>query len=308
MKATDDLAPPTVEQIRADRAATRDRLKLKLYDEGAFDLAGRLEKCGLPLRLVCTACGSVKHVATRCDLKWCPSCQHALAARTVARYAAIMTLCRWPLRVTLTAKNYRYDDVDPVRQLRRAWGKLRRLRWFRAHVPGGVVGFEVTDYGRGLHVHAHALFDCRWFAVAETEPRIGLDRGGWKRKGQAAAQEVSQQWTLCCHRPASMQVRRVWRHDGGDVAPALAECLKYSVKGADLADSERPAAPIIRMLDRTRMITSFGSFFGQPETKRPKVPPPPCECGAIGCCIPEHVALGTATGEDGLTDRQRRRR
>ena len=295
------------ELVREARKAMRDRLKERLAEENAWDLHARLDKCGKPLVLICTSCGTRRHVETRCDLKWCPSCQYALAAATADRYRNIVTLAKWPLSVTMTARNYDYDDPSPIRQLRRSWGKMRRLRWFRRAVPGGVVGFEVTDNGKGYHVHAHGLFDCRWFAVAEPEPRMGLDKAGWKRKGKAAANEVAQQWTLCCGRPASMHVRRVWKRDEGDIGKALAETLKYGVKGSDIADGARPAAPLIRLLDGTRMITSFGTFFGTKEVRRIRNAPQPCDCGAVGCLMPEHIALGTARGEDGLTDRQRRR-
>lgn len=296
------------QKIVADRAACRGRLSEKLIDEGEHDYARRLGKCGMPLRLVCVCCGILKDVVTRCDLKWCPSCQHALAARTADRYARIMTLCQWPLRVTFTAKNYAYGELSGLRDLRRAWGKLRRLRWFRRRVPGGVLGFEITDTGKGYHVHAHGLFDCRWLAVDECEPARTCSRDTWKKKAKAAASEVAEQWSICCGRPASVQVRRVWKRDGFDLGPALAETLKYSVKGTDLADSDRPAGPIIGMLDGTRMITSFGTFHGKPECKRVRLAASPCECGAVGSLMPEDAVLATATGSDGLTSRQRRKR
>jgi hypothetical protein len=250
----------------------------------------------------------MKDVLTRCDLKWCPSCQHALAARTADRYARITTLCQWPLRVTLTAKNFAYDELHGLRSLRRAWSRFRRLRWFRKRVPGGVTAFEITEKGRGFHVHCHGLWDCRWLAVDECEPPRGASREAWKKKAKAAASEVGEQWSLCCDRPASIQVRRVWKRDGGDISEALAETLKYSVKGSDLVDSPRPVAPLIEMLDGTRMITSFGTFFGRPECKRIRSAAPPCDCGATGSVIPLDVALRTARDSHGLPGSRRSRR
>lgn len=290
---------------REERAALRDQLHDRLIDEGDADLAQRLAKCGRPLRLVCTCCSRMLDVLTRCDLKWCPSCQHALATATAARYAKIMTLCQWPLRVTLTAKNYAYEELSGLRELRRAWGKLRRLRWFRRRVPGGVVGFEITEKGKGWHVHAHGLFDCRWFAVDECEPARFASRETWKRKAKAAASEVAEQWALCCGRAASVDVRRVWKRDGGDIGAALRETLKYSVKGSDLVTSARRVGPLIRMLDGTRMITSFGTFHGRPEVRRVRSAAQPCECGAIGSLLPLDVTLRTSRDEHGLTSRQR---
>lgn len=259
----------------------------KLDEEGRSDLAARLSKCGQPLSLRCTDCHEPRRVETRCDLKWCPSCQPALAARTAERYSRIMAAIQWPLNVTLTAKNYDYDCADAVREVRRAWGRLRRLRWFSRRVLGGVVGFELTDHGKGFHAHAHAIIDCRWLAVDQCAPRVGATKAEWKRAGKAAAREVGEQWSICCRRPASMHVRRVWTADGGLTA-AIRECVKYSVKGSDLAESERPAGPMIDQLDRTRLVTSFGSCFGRPEFKRIRSAPGLCSCGSCSW-MPEEI-------------------
>lgn len=283
--ATDHYA-----EARAAGAALRDRLYVKLLCEKRTDLAARLSKCGQPVRLRCEGCQRIRSVFSRCDLKWCPSCQCALAARTADRYARIMAAIQWPLNVTFTAQNYDYDCADAVRQIRRAWGRLRRLRWFRARVVGGVVGFELTDRGKGYHAHCHAVIDCRWLAVDQCAPRIGASTDEWKRAGKIAAREVAEQWSLCCRRKASVHVRRLWTRDG-DLRDALAECLKYSVKGSDLADEDgQPAGPLIDQLDRTRLVTSFGSCHGRPEFKRERKAPGLCECGC-GRWLPEEVLL-----------------
>lgn len=264
---------------------------------------------------------------TKCDLKWCPSCQHHLASETAARFEKVCDVVSWPLRVTFTAKNFGYDEPWPVRESRRegqtrreavspirwmrtvAWSeRLRRQKWFRDKVPGGVIGFEVTDTGKGYHVHAHALLDCNWLSVTETRPGRTSTREQWKRKGKRACAEVGAQWELCCERKASVQVRRVWTRDG-DIREALAETVKYSTKGSDLVEMKRPAAPLIRLLDGCRMVTSFGTLFGRPECKRVRGKAPPCEeCGTVGSVMPEAVVLGTATDEHGLRSRGLRRR
>lgn len=275
-------------EIVKERHALRKKLIARLEREGRKDLAHRLTKCGQPITLRCEDCTAPIATLTRCDLKWCPACQHALAARTADRYARIMEHIQWPLRVTLTAKNFEYDETDAVRRLRRAWGKLRRLRWFRRAVRGGVCGFEVTDTGKGFHVHIHAIFDVKWFAVTTTAPRRGASKEEWAKKGRAAASEVSEQWELCCGRKASMQVRRVWTRDKGDIKPALMETLKYSTKGSDLVETAKSASAIIDQLDATRMITSFGTCFGKPEFKRQRPAPRMCACGCSNW-LPEDV-------------------
>lgn len=219
-----------------------------------------------------------------------------------------MHLLSFPLRVTLTAKNFDYDETDSLRQVMKAWVKLKALRWFKARVTGGVTAFEITDIGNGWHVHCHGLWNCQWLSVTTTPPPFGAGRESWNRKGKASSAEVGQQWELCCGRRASVHVRRVWKHDGGDIGPSLADTLKYSVKGSDLVAMKHRVGPLISMLDRTRMIRPFGSLHGHPDVRRVHPTPKPCDCGACGAFQPEDIVLGTATDSNGLTDRQRRKR
>ncbi len=252
---------------------------MKLRAEGADDLADRLAVCGQEIALVCTCCGAGKKTLTHCDLKWCPACQNHLAAQTAERFSRIIEAAhiQWPLLVTFTAKNFGYDEAWPVREVRRAgqtkqeavspirwirnvaWSeRLRRQLWFRRKVPGGVLGFEVTDEGKGYHVHAHALLDCRWFSVTEPPPARGATKEKVFKKGKRACGEVAEQWKLCCERDASVDVRRVWTREG-DIREALVEVVKYSTKGTDLAESPREVAPLIRLLDGCRMMWLGGN-------------------------------------------------
>lgn len=271
-------------QARKKAEDERTALLARLDDENADDLVKRLSKCGELFRLVCTGCGTVRDCRTRCDIKWCPACSRALATRTVEKYRSLVEEATWPLFVTLTTKNY---DEPSVRPLRKAWGKLRRLRWFRRCVLGGVAGFEMTNTGKGWHWHIHALLDCEWFAVSAEKPARNAPADLWKARGKTAAKEVGEQWTLCTGRPSSVKVRRVWTCDDGDVTKACMEVLKYSVTAASLLESPEPIAPALRLMDGTRLVTSFGTFFGK-GTKRKKNAPQVCPCGCSER-IPEHL-------------------
>lgn len=259
---------------RAARSLSRAHLLNRLWAEDSPH-AAKLEKCGAELVLRCGTCGAPRRVGKRCDLKWCPSCQHALASRTVARYQAACAAIKWPLFVTFTTKNH--DTITgAVRAVRRAFGKLRRLRWWRAAVRGGVAGVEVTNKGRGFHVHVHALIDCRWLAVRESPPGPLCKGDAFKRKAKAACTEVAEQWTLCMDgRPSSVKPRRVWTRDGGDIRAALAEVLKYAITTEDMDTIEEPVTPLLDEISRTRMVTSWGSCYGLGggRPQRPK-----CEC------------------------------
>lgn len=278
--------------------ATRAALRIKLEGEERSDLAARLAKCGQPLTLRCSGCTAGREVFTRCDLKWCPSCQRALAARTGDRYTRIAAEAQWPLFVTFTVQHSSEDPVSLIRDVRRAHTKLRRLRWWKRAVRGGVVAYEVTKGANGWHPHAHALIDCRWLAVAETAPKVGANRDEWARKGKAAAKEVGEQWSLCLGRRGSVKVRRCWTDNSGGIGGAVAEVLKYSVKGSDLVAMEGDVSPLIDVLDRTRLVASWGSFYRHPAVKRQRSAPAMCTCGCTEW-LPEDVLITISRGQFG---------
>jgi len=258
----------------------REELITRLDSENRPDLASRLAKCGQPLRLLCNGCLAPREVFTRCDLKWCPSCQRAIAARTAQRYAAIASECQWPLFVTFTCEHDVDDDVALLRSVRRAHTKLRRLRWWKKCVAGGVISYEVTNKGaNGWHPHGHALIDCRWLSVTESTPGRGADAATWKRKARRAVEEVAAQWSLCLGRRGSVKVRRVFAGDDGSIGAAVHEVLKYSVKGSELVSAPVPIAGLIDVLDRTRLVCSWGSFYRHPAVKRQRSAPAMCGCG-----------------------------
>lgn len=206
----------------------------------------------------------------------------------------------WPLFVTFTITHDDEDDWELIRTVRRGHTKFRRLRWFKKAVRGGIVAFEAQNDRGGLHPHAHCLFDCRWLSVSQPEPRSTATRDQWTRAARIACGEVAEQWSLCMGRKGSVKVRRVWRRDGGDIGGALAEVIKYSVCAAALAkmDPQR-AVDLIRVIDRTRMLASFGTLYRHPGIKRKRSAPAMCSCGCTEW-LPEDVLARQSLNEHGL--------
>jgi hypothetical protein len=268
-----------------DRKEAREELKERLFDAEAFRQWNRIRRCGEVLWIVCTSCGRAHEVETRCDLKWCPSCQPVLARRTVERYAPVMPSIRWPLFVTFTCRNY--ADADGARHVRQAFTRLRRHRWFKDAVRGGVAQIEMSNRGKGWHPHVHALMDCRWFSITVPEPHGANARTElFKRAARAACNEIGEAWTDTLGRKGSVKVRRVWKADDGDITKAMREVLKYSVSPDTLDRSTEEIIECIEAMDRMRNLVSWGSLYRRPELKRVKHPLA-CECGAIGSFTPE---------------------
>lgn len=295
-------------EIEARRAAlfvkrTQARLRLidRLEDESADDLADKLRKCGERLDLLCVGCGRNSVVLKRCDNKWCPNCAPLLAFRAVERFTPVATEMHWPLFVTMTCKNW--SDRVGLRELRRAFTKLRRLRWWKHRVKGGVAQFEVSrmsdkerarahlgaHHGLGWHPHLHALIDCHWLSVTVPRPPAGSTRERWNAAVRAALAEVAAQWSLALARDGTVKVRATFTTDHGDPTPGLRETLKYSVSTDVLEKTDGPIAPLIRELLLTRNLVTWGSLYRNPLLRKPKGVPCACECGAIGERLPEEL-------------------
>jgi len=63
--------------------------------------------------------------------------------------------------VVLTVKNVPDLTRSHVQQFKRWWDVLRRSKSAR-NWRGGFYSLEVTDGGRGWHLHLHALIDAEW--------------------------------------------------------------------------------------------------------------------------------------------------
>jgi hypothetical protein len=171
------------------------------------------------------------------------------------------------------------------------------MRWHQRAQAGGVAAYEITHGDHGWHPHAHCLMDSRWFSVSEPCPRIGSSAKTWKAAGKRSASELAQQWSLVMGRRGSIKVSRVWTRDGG-IEQAVREVIKYATKGSDLAGLDIPIAPLIDEIDRTRLVTSWGSFYRHPACKRQRGGCTPCGCGCTEW-LPEDVLNRQARGEHG---------
>lgn len=267
---------PSKEESNDRRALERAQLTKRLLDEGAPDLAAMLDKCGQPVKLICTACGHPTTGETRCKKRWCPSCAYHIAAERVHKYAAAAGRFQWPLFVTLTVRNT--PDPAGLLMIKKQWSKMRRRKLIRDRVRSGIVGFEVTNKGKGWHPHCHALLDCRWLSLHVPEPGRRDTAEKKAAKCQAAAEELSRCWAdLIGQETASVNVRR------GDAA-ALVEVLKYSCKGSELLASAEPVAPLIRLMLGCRLMSTFGEIRKemQDEDLEEEDTDKGCGCGACG--------------------------
>lgn len=209
-------------------------------------------------------CGSQVEGHKRCKKRWCPRCAPVIAAERNMRLQGAVEKMRWPLFLTLTQRNTATITPALMRQMRRNFGKLRHRKWWKKNVKGGVATIEITNIGNGWHPHLHAVIDCRWLSVKTTEPQDWSPKGDWKARCELAASEVGAVWAkLCGQELASIKIKRANKHT------ILKEVVKYALKGSDVADMKGKVGEMIRAMEGTRLMTTFGTVYRvSPEERR----------------------------------------
>lgn len=209
----------------------------KLKEVGRADLWEPLRECGAKHYVVeCAGCGKISHYSNHCDSRFCPMCQPRLAHARVESLEWWVRQIAQPKHVVLTCRNV--DQIGPeyVGWFKDAFTRLRRSS-FAANWRGGIYSMEVTNEGRGWHLHMHVLVDADWIDAKVLALK-------W---GRLVGQDF-----------AIVRVQDARRSD------YLAEVAKYCVKGIDLASwSPQDIASFLDSFADRRTFGVFGSCYGR---------------------------------------------
>jgi hypothetical protein len=249
---------PKTPDFWAQSVIHRNVVAAKLRQAGATDLARKLEDCHSHTTFaVCTGCSKVSSFANRCDLFYCPQCASRLQKERESQVKWWANEVRQPKHVVLTVANFREITPEIVDWFRACWTRLRRSK-FASNWRGGFYRFEITNEGKGWHLHLHALVDALW-----------IDQFG-----------LSQQWNR--NTDGAGYIVKVKDARSADY---LHEVTKYVVKGHQLA-SWKPLEILqfIAAFDGKRTFGVFGNLYGKraefaewiADLKNTR---PACECG-----------------------------
>lgn len=209
----------------------------KLRSIGRLDLCLPLEICHTEQSFaLCTGCRKVSAFYNRCERHYCPACQPRLARERRESVEWWAKQIREPKHVVLTVRNSEVLTKLYVKTFKQCFNRLRRSK-FAQSWRGGFYRLEVTNEGRGWHLHLHALIDAGWIS------QNGLAEAWAKIIGQDIA---------------IVHVRDVHSRD------YLSEVTKYTVKGSQLAGWEPlKIAEFIEALQGVRSFGVFGDLYGK---------------------------------------------
>jgi hypothetical protein len=247
------------EELWRKATVHKNTVAAKLRLESYTEEADCLENCHTYYTVAqCGDCGAVRKFPNRCDRFYCPECAHHLQREREKQVAWWTRECKQPKHVVLTVKNIPHLTFLHVQEFRGWFTKLRRLKFARNWV-GGFYRIEVTNEGKGWHLHLHALVEAKWI----DQPQL---KNVWRRLTNGLGYIVK-----------VMDVRQ---------GSYLHEVTKYVVKGHQLA-SWQPAdiVTFLNAFQNVRTFGVFGSLYGKRtefaewlasiKSSRPK-----CECGS----------------------------
>jgi hypothetical protein len=238
----------------------KNTVAAKLREAGRNEDALKLENCHTRYTIaVCSGCNRVNKFPNRCDLFFCPECQPRLSQDRKKAVEWWTREVAQPKHVVLTVQNV--PDLTPfhIQEFRRWFTNLRRSKFAR-NWTGGFYSLEVTNEGRGWHLHLHALIDAKW-----------IDSFG-----------LSEAWMK-----ASRGMGRIVKVKDARQTNYLAEVTKYVVKGVQLAAWEKEKiVTFVTAFNGIRTFGVFGSLYGARTKfaewwKQIREKKPQCECG---CC------------------------
>jgi len=175
----------TQAQVHLHRRHQRDReIILDALDGSTFGPIGRqrvrMANCALSPLFVLKADGRVGLAPGFCRCRMCPTCQARRGRDLTHRIHAIVKTMDAPRFVTLTLRSTDESLKHTLDRLYAAFKELRRSKFWKAHVRGGVAVAEVTrPPDTGLwHPHIHVITDGQFMPQAALSAEWARVTGG----------------------------------------------------------------------------------------------------------------------------------
>jgi hypothetical protein len=169
--------------VERARWETGQKLAARLRDCGMDDWAMKLAYCHNDrTTAICDGCSKRVVFWNRCDVFWCPQCSPRLAKLRLDGLMFFVEKMRQPKHIVLTLANVPELTSDYLRESQKSLTRLRRRRIFSG-ARSGLWAMEITNKGKGWHVHFHLVADVPWIPVRELSE-------AWKAASRGAGRVV----------------------------------------------------------------------------------------------------------------------
>jgi hypothetical protein len=252
-------------QLEQERWDAGMKLAEHLQEGGLVDEAKAFRECHSHQTVMqCGGCHKVSRFWNRCDIFYCPQCSPTLADKRLKGLMFFVEAMKQTKHIVLTFVNVPTLTSAYLKWCRKKLSQFRRRKIFGTAVSG-LWAMEITNEGRGWHVHFHLVVDCGWIDV----------------------RALSAQWQSVCGDGS----RIVWIEDatrGGLKANLPRYVSKYASKGFRPQDwSGDQFCEFVRALKGGRTFGVFGKLLGKRKEWREWLTEfvrtkKTCECG---CCV-----------------------
>lgn len=259
------------EAVRAKRLRDREQLKLiRDTDIWHATIESKLQgflnttqfwnfcRCGKEqIYRTCRECSDQKVFTYSCSLKWCPRCNWKITRKRQELIKHWIAEIQQPKHLVTTSRNSSTLTSRMIRQHTKALTQLRRSTVFD-QVKGGCVAVEITNEGRGWHMHAHWLVDARWVDQKQLAIRWG--------------ELVGQDFAIV--KVMDLRSRSEYQR----------EVAKYVCKGSEMARWEpEEINEFVRAVKGKRFFFAFGNLFKSGAKIRAQISAERPECGCSEC-------------------------
>jgi hypothetical protein len=156
-----------------DRLIFKLSLESRLFPFLAGATSENFRRCGREkLYRTCEECGRVEELPYHCNLRWCPLCNWRIANERGKLTTAWAKRVHQAKHLVLTEANHPVLTRSLLRDHVRRLQAMRRSKCLRG-CRGGCISVEVTNEGRGWHLHSHWLIDSDWVEPGEVSRRWG---------------------------------------------------------------------------------------------------------------------------------------
>jgi hypothetical protein len=191
--------------------------------------------------------GELRVASSHCKNKWCPICAKSKAHRIGSKLIEWMDTVDRPKLLTLTLKHSNAPLRNQFEALTGFFKRLRKERFWKTHVRGGVWAFQLT-YNHDTdewHPHIHAIIDA----------------------DHVDQQIYSSHWLHVTHTSKIVDIRKVTNNEKG--ASYVSRYVSRPIKLTDLPPYRH--AELYEECKGRRMVNAFGNAHGAGVLTKEKV-------------------------------------